>query len=559
MLTRLIIRHFAIIEYADIQLKPGFTVFSGETGSGKSMLIKAITFGLGGKIDTKKIRLRDKKCTEVSLTALSTPHISQILKKIGIPYIDQEQKYISICRLIETNGRTRTFINGCNSSSAQLQEITANLVAVHEQNAHMLLAEQKRQRELLDQYGELEPLVDEVKKNWEIFQTKKNKYEELKKKQYNSIKKEENLLWKINQINTLNPSKEEWYSINQEYSQLKHIFNLINEINTIYSALDDSEDSLIKHFKQISGQISMLVNLDEDLLPVKNIFSDIGIHLKDASKMLLRYLQQKEINPIRLQHLEERINSWIKLARQLEIQPEKIYESLNEYQKQLDDYVEDAKIESLINEVKKAKTNYEISSNKLSQRREISAKNLKKEVNSLLHSLSMNTADFEIKLNLLKEGSIHGNEEIKFNIATHKGINPFDLIKISSGGELSRIGLALTVATKKANQTPTLIFDEVDSGVGGGVAEILGNMLSNLGREQQILCITHLAQVASKSHVHYCINKSFDKNGNAVTNIRELVSNEEKIKEIARMSTGIKITKAALQHAKEMFFNEKNI
>lgn len=555
MLTHLTIRHFAIFKYVDIKLKPGFTIFSGETGAGKSLLIDALTFALGGKVEVPK-NSQEENLPEVSVSATSNPSVSQILKKIGIPNHDED--HISIQRIIQKSGKTRTFLNGILVSTSQLKEITPYLISIHSQHDHILLAEQKMQREFIDNHAGTNFLTEEVKKAWKQYQEKKKQYEQIKKDAQNLEKIKEDLTWRLEQLENLNPHNEEWDTLNQEYLRLQHAVDLVNDANNIYCCLEKNDQALIKIFKQLSHRLSMLANLDKTLSSISNIFSEIEIQLQESSKMLAHYLQKIDIDPIKLQIIEKRVGLWLKISHQLGIKPEKVYEKRQELQDKLISYEESSKINFFLEETEKAKKNYEIHANKLSKQRQAFVKRLEKEMNEALQSLSMNNATFKIVLESIKNGSLHGNEEIKFRLATHKGTEPLDLIKISSGGELSRIALALIVAAKADNQIPTMIFDEIDSGIGGGsIAEIVGNMLSYLSKERQVLCITHLPQIAAQSQHHYHIYKSVDKNGNTLSNICEYATDEEKINEIARMSTGIKITKTAIEHAREMFFGVK--
>lgn len=553
MLTFLSIRNFVIVDALDIEFNDGFTVFSGETGAGKSILIDALALACGERADTNIVREGQNR-SEISAVFLSNPPLSIWLKANDF---DLENDEITLRRVIDISGRSRAYINSQIATLTQLKEAASFLIGIHGQHAYQLLTDNAVQQKLMDSYAGLLPLCQAVATAWTDWSKIRQNIKQAETQLEKIVDERNQLSWQIEEIeNFVYSIDDDWNVLSEEHYRLRHASDLIGGTEAALASLTHNENALIDRLHHLNNSLKNLAEFDPRLKDAADIINDAQIQLQEASSALNHYLQKVEVDPNRLQQLEERISAWHSTARRLSIQPEKIVERLIKNRKKLQELDEASNIQNLHHKETELSTRYRALADKLTSARRRAAKQLSESVNRLMSELSMQGIQFNIALNTLSECNQFGNEQTEFQIIAYSSATPKPLAKVASGGELSRIGLALAVATHQTISTPTLIFDEVDAGIGGAIAEVVGQLLQRLGKTQQVLSITHLPQVAARANNHFSVRKTV--NEQMATNQVDCLNDEMRVKEIARMLGGINITSTTLKHAKEMLHLSSN-
>ncbi|EKS68724.1 DNA repair protein RecN [Burkholderia sp. SJ98] len=547
MLRHLSIRDFVIVATLDIDFDPGFTVFSGETGAGKSILIDALALTLGARGDASVVRAGQARA---DITAEFSTH-PLVVRWLDEHALTQDADSVMLRRVIDSGGRSRAFINGTPATLAQLREVGEMLVDIHGQHAHQLLMRPDAQRELFDTHAQLLDTAGAVNRAWRAMRDAQQAVETAQNRDRELQLERERLAWQLSEFDKLAPQPGEWEEVSAEHHRLSHSASLIDGVQGALGALSESDEAMISQLGAIISKLRGLSDIDPALNDVLASLEPAEIQLQEASYSLSHYAQRLELDPDRLAQVERRMEQLHSTARKFRLQPETLPEEHDARRRQLAELDAAADLDALNAAAEKAKSEYLTQAKVLSKARAKAAKNLSKAVTEGMQELSMAGGSFEVTLVPLAEGGANGLEQIEFRVAGHAGVALRPLAKVASGGELARISLALAVIASTASPTPTLIFDEVDTGIGGGVAEVVGRLLHQLGRDRQVLCVTHLPQVAARGDQHFQVAKSSDDAGGTVSTVKQL-DRAKRVEEVARMLGGLEITATTRKHAKEM-------
>ena len=552
MLCSLSIRDFVIVDELDIDLEKGFTVLTGETGAGKSILLDALSLVLGERADPSQIREGKQKAEISAIFSLNgklQQSINAWLDQEGFSIEDQGLTLI-LKRIIDANGRSRAFINGSTATLTQLNTLGNQLVDIHGQHAHQLLLKSGAQRDLLDNQANLGNLGQQVANLFQQWDAARRQLENAKKAGEHLQREQERLNWQLEELDTLAPTEGEWANIETEHARLANAAKLIEGSQTALELIESQEGNAEELLSKAFNEIEDLAKLDGNLEDAKIAIESAQIQLSEAGHSLNRYLQKIDVDPERLIEVEERLKALYAAAKKFKVSPEDLHLAWQDTKEKVSAIKDAQDLESLENNLKATHAAYLKEAKLLSNQRAKAAKALETAVTAAMQDLSMAGGQFAIELIPLPHESIHGLEQIEFLVAGHPGVSPKPLSKVASGGELARISLAISVITSEHSQVPTLIFDEVDSGIGGAVAETVGKRLKELGQIHQVLCVTHLAQVAAQGHQHWKVEKHSNKD--TTTSGITSLSRIERVEEIARMLGGTEITDTTRRHAREL-------
>jgi DNA repair protein RecN (Recombination protein N) len=541
MLQHIHIQNFTIIQQLELELQTGLTALTGETGAGKSIIVDALELALGGRTDSSLIRHGCDRC-DISTTFYLKylPDAKQWLSKHDFELNDDT---LILRRTITQDGRSRGYIQGQSAPLQQLKDLGNLLVNIHGQHEHQSLMKRDAQRLLLDSHAGQLALVKEVSSHYQTWHKAQTALDTLRAQ--DNTARRELLRYQVQELDTLALADNELEKLEQEHKQLANASQLIADGHAALNIMTEHELNRACHL------LKSIQSIDSAVTPTTELLNSVIIQTEEAINELRRYLDDLELNPERLLFLEQRLQAIYDLARKHRITPENLskrHQELAAELKQLENA--DSHLEALEETLKTALLKYDAAAKKLTKQREKIAKTFSAEVTERMQTLGMPGGKFSAHIEPLTEPSMYGLEKIEFQVSANPGQPLQSLSKVASGGELSRISLAIQVMAAQSDTTPTLIFDEVDVGIGGGTAEIVGNLLRALGKTSQVLCVTHLPQVASKGHHHLQVQKQ-TVDGNTVTQIQILTA-DEKVQEIARMLGGLKITKQTLAHAKEM-------
>lgn len=545
MLRTLAIRDFVIVDTLELEFSSGFSVLTGETGAGKSILIDALTLALGGRGDASMVRESASK-TDISAEFAVNETLAVWLKEHE--FFDQDQPLI-LRRTIDNAGRSKAWINGITATASQLREIGDMLVDIHGQHAHQSLLKTEAQRDLLDMQGGLQEQVSEVGLRYRAWRNISKQREEFEINAKSVLQERERLEWQVGELDKLQIKPGEWESISQEHTRLAHAASLLEGGQEAAALISESEHPVLSQLTAIQQKLLKLLAYDAALKPVTDALESACINLQETTYALNDYLSRTELDPARLRVVENRVEAIHTTARRFHVAPEKLHEEFATLSAQLAQLSNATDMDALKAQEEKARLAYLQTAQKLSKTRQKVAKDLGGAVTTAMQDLSMGGGSFSVALNPV-EPAVYGLEQVEFLVAGHAGVQARPLAKVASGGELARISLAISVITSCATATPTLIFDEVDSGIGGGVAEVVGRLLKRLGQDRQVLCVTHLPQVASQANQHFQVSKA-SQNGKTVSQI-EALDNKQRVEEIARMLGGIEITATTRKHAREL-------
>ncbi|RFU45877.1 DNA repair protein RecN [Paraburkholderia sp. DHOC27] len=558
MLRHLSIRDFVIVAALDLEFDSGFTVFSGETGAGKSILIDALALTLGARADASVVRTGESRAditAEFDTHALVEQWLdAQALGASGSAHGDGADPHggtVMLRRVVDANGRSRAFINGTAATLTQLREVGEMLVDIHGQHAHQLLMRPDAQRELFDTHAGLADLAATVNRAWRAWRDSAQAVETAQTRDRELQLERERLAWQLAELDKLSPQPGEWEEVNAEHNRLSHSANLIDGVQGALAALSESDEAMITHLASVVSKLRDLAEIDPALNDALAALEPAEIQLQEAAYSLSHYAQRLELDPERLAQIERRVDALHSAARKFRLQPQTLPEEHAARRAQLAALDAAADLDALHAAEAKAKEAFLAQAKQLSKARAKAAKALGSAVTTGMQELSMKGGSFEVALVALPEGGAHGLEQIEFRVAGHAGVPLRPLAKVASGGELARISLALAVIASAASPTPTLIFDEVDTGIGGGVAEVVGRLLHQLGGARQVLCVTHLPQVAARGDHHFQVAKAADGRGGTVSSVTSL-DKANRIEEVARMLGGLEITATTRKHAKEM-------
>lgn len=546
MLRHLSIRDFVIVAALDLEFDSGFTVFSGETGAGKSILIDALALALGERADASVVRTGSGRA---DISAEFTPH-DRVARWLDEHAFDADDT-VMLRRVVDANGRSRAFINGTSATLAQLREVGEMLVDIHGQHAHQLLMRADAQRELFDTHAGLAADAAAVARGYRAWRDATHAIDAAQAHERERQLEREKLAWQLAELDKLATQPGEWDEITAEHKRLTHSANLIDGVQGALGAISESDDAMLTQLGAIVSRLRSLAEYDPALNDALASLEPAEIQLQEASYSLSHYAQRLDLDPDRLAQVETRLDALHSTARKFRLPPETLHDEHEARRAQLAELDAAADLSALQAVADKAKQAYLADAQKLSKARAQAAKALGVAVTTGMQELSMAGGSFEVALVPLAEGGAHGLEQVEFRVAGHAGVPLRPLAKVASGGELARISLALAVIASAASPTPTLIFDEVDTGIGGGVAEVVGRLLHQLGQMRQVLCVTHLPQVAARGDHHFQVAKGEDGEGGTVSTVVPL-DRASRIEEVARMLGGLEITATTRKHAKEM-------
>jgi DNA repair protein RecN (Recombination protein N) len=552
MLQTIALRDFVIVDALELDFTSGFTVLTGETGAGKSILLDALGLVLGERADSSQIR---EGCNRAEISALfqidtdAQAAIAAWLDENGFPSEDKGQS-LFLKRIVESNGRSRAFINGSVATLTQLREAGDQLVDIHGQHVHQLLLKGGAQRDLLDRHAGLGVLVSDVSSAFRTAHDLRKQLAQAENAGQDLARERERLEWQLEELTELAPIAGEWLAIQSDHGRLANAAKIISGCQESITILSESDHSVDSSLSKMNAVMHDLVEHDPNLKDIADALESAQIQVDEAVHGLNRYLQKLDLDPERLAQLEIRMQNLHSAARKYKVDADALPQLLTDTADHLRALTAAQDIEALRNKVKQAEEVYLKAAKQLSQKRSKAATQLSKEVTLAMQDLSMAGGQLEIALLPLAEGGASGLEQIEFQVAGHAGSTPRSLAKVASGGELARISLAISVITSKASFTPTLIFDEVDAGIGGAVAETVGKLLRQLGESHQIICVTHLPQVAAQGNHHLKVSKS--QAGNTTLSQVSTLGRNERVEEIARMLGGATITDTTRRHAREL-------
>jgi DNA repair protein RecN (Recombination protein N) len=548
MLRSLDIRDFVIVDRIELEFAAGFTALTGETGAGKSILIDALALALGERGDPAVVREgaeRTEIAAEFDIAALTS------LKRwlIDNDLVGDDDRCL-MRRVIDSGGRSRAFINGRGATLAQLREAGEHLVDIHGQHEHQSLMRATAQRQLLDAYGSLDATTALVSAAWRNWQQLREQLDALENNAAAIAAEREQLEWQLREMDALNLSADEWQELQGEHSRLAHAQSLIEGAQYAMEMLAEGEQSNQSQLAQVTSRLAHLLDYDARLKDIVEVLGAAQAQTQEAVYMLRDYQQRLDLDPQRFKQVEQRLEAVHSCARKYRVTPEALPDTQLRMRARFAELDAGSDAAAVRERADAAHAEFCTEAARLSAGRKKAAKKLAARVTEAMQTLAMAGGVFEIALNPVAAGGVHGLEQIEFMVSAHKGVAPRPLAKVASGGELSRISLALQTAASEVAAVPTLIFDEVDAGIGGRVAEIVGRMLRHLGKRHQVMCVTHLPQVAASADRQWQVSKSSA--GSKVVSRVAALDDSARVEEIARMLGGVKITETTRKHAAEM-------
>jgi DNA repair protein RecN (Recombination protein N) len=542
-LKRIALRDFVIVRELELELDSGFSVLTGETGAGKSILVDALQLALGARADAAVVRegaARAEISAEFDLPASLTPW----LQEAGFESDDA----LLLRRNIDNQGKSRAWINGSPATATQLRELADQLVDIHGQHAWQSLTRPDAVRGLLDGYAGVntQPLRDA----WQRWRAAQKTLAEAREAQDSLQRERERLAWQIGEVDKLAPRDHEWDDLNTNHTRLANAQSLLEAAQGAIDALEGDESGAGRTLSQAQSLLQGQEHVEPVFRDIAQVLASSLAQVEDATHTLHTYLRKTELDPQRLAELDERMSLWMSLARRYKRTPVELPGLLAAWKEELAKLDAAADLAALEAAEKKESDGYMAQARTVSKARAKAAPQLAKAVTLAMQGLGMQGGRFEVQLQTSGQPQQSGLEEVSFLVAGHAGSTPRPVGKVASGGELSRIALAIAVTTSRLGTAQTLIFDEVDAGVGGAVAETVGRLMKQLGRDRQVLAVTHLPQVAACADHHLVVAKQSDAKGpsSSVSGVQ----GEQRVAEVARMLGGERLSGTTLAHAKEM-------
>jgi DNA repair protein RecN (Recombination protein N) len=541
-LQRISLRDFVIVRQLELEFGAGFTVLSGETGAGKSILIDALQLVLGARAEASVVRegaARSELCAEFSTPTPLQPW----LQDNGFDAADD----LLLKRSIDAQGKSRAWINGSPATATQLREIGDQLLDIHGQHAWQSLTRPSAVRDLLDAYAQIPALA--LQNLWNDWRQSLQTLEHARLAQDQLQQERERLSWQISEVDKLSPGADEWDELNAQHTRLSHAQTLLDAAQTALSHLQE-EDAAHSHLAQAVKALQEQANIEAEFQQLSDQLGSALAQAEDAAHSLQAWLRRADLDPEGLADIDARMGLWLALSRRYKRTPQELPALYLGWQQELVKLDAAVDLASLEAAEQKAKNAFMAEARKRSQSRQKAAPKLAASITQAMQSLGMQGGQFQVQLQALDEPASHGLEEVQFLVAGHAGSTPRPVGKVASGGELSRIALAIAVTTSQLGAAQTLIFDEVDAGVGGAVAETVGRLMKQLGKDRQVLAVTHLPQVAACADHHWVVSKHADQEG--VASQVTPATGEQRVAEIARMLGGERLSDTTHAHAREM-------
>ena len=550
MLIYLSVDNFAIASHLEMEFNSGMSVITGETGAGKSIMLDALGLALGDRADANVVRLgTERSDIHATFDISNIPEARQWLKQRDL--LDGQECLLR--RVITKEGRSRGYINGRPATLQDLKNLGNLLIDIHSQHAHQSLLKKEQQRRLLDEFAGLGKLCDEVKQAAHDYQQVSQRFDTLQTNRNEQTARAQLLGYQVEELDSLSITEQELTDLEQEQKQRANGEQVLEASQHALALCKEGELNVVNILHQALKSLGEIPSKSQQLLEAEQLLSSALIQTEEASSEIEHHIDSFEIDPERLQTIEYRLNQIYEIARKHRIKPQQLPNLHRALSEELQTIAgSDEELELLQQQIVAFGEHYQLQAEKLSKKRKAAATKLQKQVDKQLVELSMANCQFRIALETRDGNKPHlqGGEDIQFLVSTNPGQEPQPLAKTASGGELSRISLAIQVVTAQTSAIPTMVFDEVDVGIGGAIAEVVGNLLQKLGEKGQVLCVTHQPQVASKGHTHLFVSKQSTKK--TVSTALQVLDDQEKIEEIARMLGGISITDQSRAHAKEM-------
>jgi DNA repair protein RecN (Recombination protein N) len=542
-LKRIVLRDFVIVSELDIDLASGFTVLTGETGAGKSILIDALQLATGGRADVGVIREGAAR-TDVSAEFDADPALAGWLDAAGFEAADS----LLLRRTVDRHGKSRAWINGSPATATQLRELGERLLDIHGQHAWQSLTRPDAVRGLLDAYARIstEALAD----LWQAWRQAQAQWQQAQASQLTLQSERERLAWQIGELEKLAPGVSEWEELNTEHSRLSNAQALLDAANGALQSLDDDESNAIRALNHACQLLQQQEHIEPAFKGLGEVLSSSLAQLEDSAHSLRAYLRKTELDPGRLAELDERLALWMSLARRYRRDPAELPLVLQGWRQELAQLDAAADLAALEAALDAALKRYQQEARRVSKARAQAAPALAAAITQAMQGLGMTGGQFVVDLQVTEQAMQHGTDEVNFLVAGHAGTTPRAVSKVASGGELSRLALAIAVTTSRLGTAQTLIFDEVDAGVGGAVAQTVGRLMQQLGADRQVMAVTHLPQVAACADQHLVVAKQLL--GSQTLSRVGLVQGEQRVNEIARMLAGERLSEASLAHARDM-------
>lgn len=552
MLTHLNIQNFTLVDQLDLDIKPGMTVITGETGAGKSIMLDALGQALGDKADGERVRTGASRADIcASFDTSKIPAAQEWLQNHDLQQSDNPQECL-LRRVINQDGKSKAYINGQPATLQQLRALGEKLIDIHSQHEHQSLLVKDTHRRLVDEFAGQTELAKQVRLAFREWQSRLDHFIHLRDNAADVSARFQLLSYQLNELEQLALQQGELTKLEAEQRSLSNAEEILRGSQQLAAFCGDDEQGLSVNLHRALHILRSLPEKSAALQAAEELLISAQIQVEEAQHEIDRHIDTFNLDPARLIVVEERLSAIYDIARKHRIQPEELLTFINKLSAELEQLQgSDTKLDQLAQQVEHAEKAYRQLAEQLSAKRTKAGANLAKQVNEQLKLLAMENAKLTISLlPLTDKPGPNGMEEVEFLISTNPGQAPRPLGKVASGGELSRISLAIQVITAKTSATPTLVFDEVDVGIGGATGDVVGQLLRQLGERGQVICVTHLAQVASKGHQHLQVVKTASKKS-AESTLVEL-SGDSKVEEIARMLGGLKITDQSLAHARAM-------
>ncbi|QHE75476.1 DNA repair protein RecN [Hydrogenophaga sp. PBL-H3] len=542
-LRRIALRDFVIVQSLDLDLDQGFGVLTGETGAGKSILIDALQLALGARAESGVVREGALRC-EIAAEFDAPASLTPWLEEQGFPVEDG----LLLRRTVDTEGRSRAWINGSAATMAQLKALADGLVDIHGQHAWQSLTRAEAVRDLLDAYAGID--TSSATQAWAQWRQKRKALDNATEKQ-NTLKQEsERLSWQIAELDKLAPLPGEWEELNAQHGRLANAQGLLDAAQAAVTALDDEESNAAALIHRALSALQAQAHIEPRFADAIAALEAALAQVQDTVHNLHQYARHTDQDPASLEALDQRLAQWVSLARRYRRSPDEVAEVLAQWKHELAAIDQALDLEALQQAERSAWKAFNAELQTITKERQKAAPKLSKAVTQSMQALGMQGGVFEVALQRLDEPQAHGWEQVEFRVAGHAGATPKPVGKVASGGELSRIALAISVVTSRLGQAPTLIFDEVDSGIGGAVAHTVGQLLRQLGQDRQVLAVTHLPQVAACADHHLLVSKQMV--GRQTLSTVAPIEHEARVIELARMLGGSEKSEISLAHAREL-------
>ena len=542
-LKRIVLRDFVIVSELELELDRGFTVLTGETGAGKSILIDALQLVTGARADSGVVREGATR-TDVSAEFDCPATLLPLLQEAGF----DSHESLLLRRTVNLQGKSRAWVNGSPATAQQLRSIGEQLLDIHGQHAWQSLTRPDAVRGLLDAYGQVS--TQTLSTLWLAWRQAQTALTDALSRQDSLQRESERLAWQIGEVEKLNPQADEWEELNASHSRLSHGQALLDAGHGALQQLQDEDTNALQQLHAALQQLQSQSHLEPGFKDPIDLLTSSVAQVEDAVHTLRAYVRNTELDPQRLAELDERLSLWVSLARRYKRTPDELPSLLAAWKAELQQLDAASDLEDLQAREKKAHAAYLAEGKTISKARAKAAPALARAITQAMQGLGMQGGQFQVALLPSAQPMQSGLEEVNFLVAGHAGSTPRPVGKVASGGELSRMALAIAVTTSRLGTAQTLIFDEVDSGVGGAVAETVGRLMQQLGVDRQVLAVTHLPQVAACANQHLVVAKKLV-NQQTLSTVTA-VHGEQRVAEIARMLGGEKLSSTTMAHAQEM-------